>query len=385
MTPPQHEDFAVAAGGFLPDGNLLHAPPYYAAWDGIARDLPKLIPYGVRSAVDKLSILSTDGLELQDELRWAYVRLAFISQAYIRGGETPGDVRAHLPPQLAIPLVHISKRLGLQPVISYAATCLWNFRCESNNLSKPECLETLVTFTGTESESWFYRISIAIEARGAAVLPALVHALQAAGKCDYEPLVPALCELQSCIKDIIHLLQRMSERCDPMVFYNRIRPFLAGSQNVAEFPTGVFYDRGNQEGEWKQLRGGSNGQSTLLQVFDKVLSIDHGSNGAGTANFHDEMKEYMPAEHRRFLEQVERQRTIREVVMSLPAVHDIRAAYDAAIDSMYDLRSKHLSVVARYISVPSSKSRSERVAGTGGTFLNSFLRQARDNTKAAKV
>ncbi|KJK73522.1 hypothetical protein H634G_11220 [Metarhizium anisopliae BRIP 53293] len=176
----------------------------------------------------------------------------------------------------------------------------------------------------------------------------------------------------------------MSDRCDPMVFYNRIRPFLAGGQNVAELPSGVFYDQGNKEGEWKQLRGGSNGQSTLLQVFDKVLSIDHGSNGAGTANFHDEMKEYMPAEHRRFLEQVERQRTIREVVMSLPAVHDIRVAYDAAIDTMYDLRSKHLSVVERYISVPSSKSRSERVAGTGGTVLNSFLRQARDNTKAAK-
>ena len=215
MTPPQHEDFAVAAGGFLPDGNLLHAPPYYAAWDSIARDLPNLIPYGVRGEVDQLSILSTDGLELQDELRWAYVRLSFISQAYIRGGETPGDFRAHLPPQLAIPLVHISKRLGLQPVISYAATCLWNFRCESNNLSKPECIETLVTFTGTESESWFYRISIAIEARGAAVLPALVHALQAAGKCDYEPLVPALRELQSCIKDIIQFTPKNEREMRP--------------------------------------------------------------------------------------------------------------------------------------------------------------------------
>lgn len=389
MAVANQADLTIVTHGFLPNSNMVNAPQGFAAWDDIARDLPNLIPCGIWAAVDQLSLLSTETLQREDELRWAYVRLSFISQAYIRGGKTPNAVRTHLPPQLAVPLMQISKRLGLPPVITYAATCLWNFDTENGDATRPEDLQTLVTFTGSESEAWFYHVSIAIEARGATVISTLLDALEAAGKCDYQPLPPALRKFRCCIDDITQLLYRVNEKCDPMVFFHRIRPFLAGSKNVAELPKGVFYDQGGKKGGWKQLRGGSNGQSTLIQLFDRVLGVDHGTDDARIMTFHDEMKQYMPAVHRRFLERVERQGTLRRVVVSLPAFHEafreIRGSYDEAVLAMHRLRSVHLSIVARYVIRPSSKSGfSGAATGTGGTDLHSFLRQARDNTKAAK-
>ncbi|PTB53962.1 hypothetical protein M431DRAFT_508997 [Trichoderma harzianum CBS 226.95] len=65
-----------------------------------------------------------------------------------------------------------------------------------------------------------------------------------------------------------------------MTFYHRVRPFLADSKNMgaAGLPRGVFYDESDGKGEWRQLQGGSNGQSCLIQLLDVVLGIEHNSN-----------------------------------------------------------------------------------------------------------
>lgn len=84
-----------------------------------------------------------------------------------------------------------------------------------------------------------------------------------------------------CIDELGCILERMYERNDPMVFYHQIRPLLAGSKNMgaAGLPNGVFYDTGDDAARWHQYSGGSNAQSSLVQLIDIALGIQHIASG----------------------------------------------------------------------------------------------------------
>lgn len=297
----------------------------------------------------------------------------------------------------------------IPPALTYAAANLWNFASNSSDFTDVEQLRSLVTFTGSESESWFLLISVAMEAQAAGMIETLSEALEAIKRRDYDTIVFALNELRHCINNVGELLERMYERCEPQYFYDEIRPFLAGSKNMeaAGLPRGVFYEDGHGGGEWLQLRGGSNGQSSLIQFFDIVLGVEHKSNGnntpaPGERSFQEEVKDYMPGPHRRFLLHVSRMGSIRELATQ-PATTESQAAlqtaYKAATDALTDLRNKHIKIVTRYIILPSKKhckksadkknlatSGAEgkvELTGTGGTSLVPFLKQFRDETTQA--
>ena len=65
-------------------------------------------------------------------------------------------------------------------------------------------------------------------------------------------------------------------------------------------------------GEWRKYRGGSNGQSSLLQFFDAILGVKHDRS----AGFSTEMRKYMPGPHSRFLYDIESIANIRDYVDS---------------------------------------------------------------------
>lgn len=138
-------------------------------------------------------------------------------------------------------------------------------------------LRSLHTFTGSQDEEWFYLISVAIEARGAMVIPLMMRAIEAVKTNESTVVIEALNRFSVLIQDIGVILQRMYEKCNPQVFYNEIRPFLAGSKNmaVAGLPNGVFYDEGEGKGQWRKYSGGSNAQSSLIQFFDVSLGVQH--------------------------------------------------------------------------------------------------------------
>ncbi|CEJ94310.1 hypothetical protein VHEMI09851 [[Torrubiella] hemipterigena] len=399
--------FGVTRNAFLPEDSpatkLEH--PSYQPWEDIAKDLPSLIDNGsIRERVAKLPIISTDALVGEAEWRRAYSMLAYITNAYVWGGDKPEEI---LPPQISVPFLRVSEHVELPPVLTYAGANLWNFTSTSNDFSEIDNLQTLFSFTGTESESWFLLISAAMEAKAAGILDVMVRAVHAIKTRDYALITDALYQLRECIEKVGRLLERMYEKCDPMTFYHRIRPFLAGSKNMgnAGLPRGVFYDEGSGKGEWKQLRGGSNGQSSLIQFFDVILGVEHTSHGA--PNFHREVRDYMPGPHRRFLVYVEQLGSIREFAMSTspdvtPDQQILRDAFTAATDTLTNFRNKHIQIVTRYIILPSkqpwtgkslqnlasssSKSASsEELTGTGGTPLVAFLKQSRDETAAAGI
>lgn len=313
-----------------------------------------------------------------------------------------------MPPQITVPFLEVSEHLELPPVLAYAAANLWNFSCKGNDFSNLEDLDTLLTFTGSKSESWFLLISVAMEAKAGAIIPRMMEALDAVKTRDYEVITSALDELRKCINSVGALLERMYEHCDPMEFYHRIRPFLAGSKNMeaAGLPRGVFYDEGNGKGEWRHLRGGSNGQSSLIQFFDIVLGVEHtptkhNTSEPGQRSYHEEVRDYMPGPHSRFLTHIARSGSIRELALNPPVTeeqHRLREAFTAATEALSKFRNKHIQIVTRYIILPSrqsavggrqnlasssTKKGGEELTGTGGTTLVPFLKQSRDETTDA--
>jgi indoleamine 2,3-dioxygenase len=324
------------------------------------------------------------------------------------------------------------------PVATYSGLCLWNFKpiFLSGDLTLDN-LSTLTTFTGSLDEQWFYLVSVAMEARGGPTIPLMLDAIEAARRGDSETVTSCLCKFAETLDELGSLLVRMYESCDPHVFYHRIRPFLAGSKNMkdAGLPHGVLYDDGSRNKTWRQYAGGSNAQSSLIQFFDVVLGIEHRPTGAkmnessesepepGVApkprhNFIQEMRQYMPEPHRKFLQAVESVANIREYVEAHWKDRQLVVAYDACLAMLRSLRDKHIQMVSRYIIVKSRESRSmsrtrresispnpapvrgaglasirygkdnpssgrhgaKKPRGTGGTALIPFLKQARDET-----
>ena len=292
-----------------------------------------------------------------------------------------------------------------------------------------ENLSTIMTFTGSLDESWFYLVSVAIEARAAPLLPLMLNAIAAARINDSRTVVECLRTFAETIDELGSLITRMYENCDPHVFFHRIRPFLAGSRDMAEagLPNGVMFDTGSGNDPYQQYGGGSNAQSTLIQFFDAVLGVEHRPTGEtrnqnassdqeGSAPsprqiFIHEMRSYMPGPHRRFLEYTISIANIREYVESHTSNRALTVAYQACLAMLSSLRSKHISLVSRYIVVQAGRPRSQsqtlnppeapktqnlatasqktaqdgrtgskKLKGTGGTALIPFLKQARDET-----
>ncbi|CZT17136.1 related to tryptophan 2,3 dioxygenase [Ramularia collo-cygni] len=284
------------------------------------------------------------------------------------------------------------------------------------------------TFTGSLDEKWFYLISVAVEARGGAIVPLMLRAIEAANQNDRAAVTACLRSFAERLDELGSTLSRMYENCDPHVFYNRLRPFLAGSKNMADagLPNGVIFDNGGSinKQRYVKLSGGSNAQSSIIQFFDIVLGVQHRQTGVTkdvnanseektgpkpADNFIYEMRKYMPGPHARFLEQVSHVSNIRSFVQANSHDRALSIAFDACLAMLSAFRDTHIQIVSRYIIIKSREAKKEEslkpgnekkpnkvnlahrtktagsnekknLKGTGGTSLIPFLRQARDET-----
>ncbi|KAJ5093335.1 Indoleamine 2-3-dioxygenase [Penicillium angulare] len=407
------DEYSVSsANGFLPAELPLARLPgtYYEPWETIATDLPSLIRSGnIRLLVDSLPILEPSFLKTESEWRRAYSVLGFLMHGYIWGGERPEDT---IPPSIAKPFLEISKHLGLPPCATYAGLNLWNYTAPVGaDITNPDNLSLITSFTGTPDEEWFILISVAIEAKGGKLMTLMLDAIAAVTANDAPRLTALLYKFTDGLQDFNETLKRMHEKCHPDVFFYQLRPLLAGSKNMAAagLPSGVFYDEGNGVGQWHQYCGGSNGQSSLIQTFDIFLGVNHSATGgiSGPSGYLMEMRDYMPAPHKRFLETLSHISNIRTYVMSPQTEPTLKEAYNAACLMLGSFRDTHIQIVSRYIIMPSRRGppqqqtkervnlasasvqveevneKSSGLNGTGGTSLIPFLKQTRDTTKDA--
>lgn len=112
---PRLDDYGISpVSGFLPDQLPLQRlpDPYYAKWETIVSNLQGLLlSRRLRPVANSLPILSTAHLRSEAEWRRAYSILAFITHAYIWGGDGAAEVRS-LATYPALPLLTSVRRPG---------------------------------------------------------------------------------------------------------------------------------------------------------------------------------------------------------------------------------------------------------------------------------
>ena len=271
--------------GFVSDQPSRKLPAKYDAWESIAQVLPQLLANGtLRDAVKHLPVLDIESEAGLGELQRMYVVLAFIIHGLVHGCNLK-----LVPSNLSVPFLGVCSRLGMEPVLSYAGLCLYNWTFGGTEPTLDE-LHAPFSFTGKVDEQSFYLTPVLVEQAGGDMVVKLLQARDAAEKQEWVVVSQtlALCILR---------LQAMSDRltalkiCDPHVFYSEIRPYIAGLD--------VTFEKADGQCVIVNVAGGSAAQSSLMPFLDHILGITHKSN------LPKEMRKYMPGPHRRFLEVVE--------------------------------------------------------------------------------
>ena len=368
--------------GFLPATDPLEQlSSYFAPWEEVARNLPKLLSANkVRAFVKELPLLDARNLNSDAEKRRAMVLLSFLGHGYVWG---EGDTVREIPACLAAPWFKVSEQLGRPPVLSYASYALDNWRrIDSNTRIELGNIALLQNFLGGIDEEWFVTVHVAIEASAGPALVALMEAQEAVSHGDLQELERRLGIISNHLEIMHEILLRMPEHCDPYIYYRRVRPYLHGWSNHPALPEGLIYEGVEAyAGRPRQFRGETGAQSSLIPSFDAAIGITHQADEL--YNYLQEMREYMPPAHRNFIGRIEQGASIRRYVLDHRAQKpSLRDAYNRCVEWLDRFRSIHLEYAKNYIQKQSKRaSQNPTDVGTGGTPFVPYLRKHRDETK----
>jgi len=363
--------------GFLPvEDPCPQLPASFAPWDELGQELPALLAAGrARERISRLPLLEPRHLGEPRHLERAMQLLSFFGHAAVweKGSRHPELI---VPRSVAVPWAWVARQLGRPPVLSYASHGLNNWRrLDPEGPIALGNLSVLQTFFGGLDESWFILVHVDIEARAAPMVEAAVSAQQAVTRDDPETLEHALRSITAAQREVWRTLERMPERCDPYIFFNRVQPFLHG---FLESP--LRYEGVEEFGDQPQaFAGASAAQSMVMPLIDAVLGVRH-SEGS-LHEYLVRLRSYMPSEHLRFIEAVERGPSVRDFILSHrepPLVE----AYNGCLELLRDFRQQHMELSARYILQPAREQAAARgETGTGGTPFTHLLRKHREETE----
>ena len=358
-------NFSILESGFLPNKISTLLSNEFDDVEHIAKNLPKIlannqIEYEVLNLETEKNI---SNLSI-DELERAMLLYSYIGHGYIWGGTSIEKV---IPKNISKTWYKISQKLDRPPILSYASYALNNWKLQDVN--KPFDLENiriLQNFLGGMDEDWFIMIHIAIEHEAKEILNNLKTYYLDKNE-DQSYLENALVS----IKKINQIMNRMPEKCDPFIYYNRVRPYIFGWKNNPATPNGVIYEGVEEYGGTSQLfRGETGAQSSIVPALDALLGVNHSNDPL--KEYLDEMRLYMPKEHRNLLNDLDqwsennRSNSITEdssVVLS-----------DEIIKEVHAFRNKHLEYARIYIHEQSlSNQNNSNVVGTGGTPFMKYL------------
>lgn len=378
-------------GGFLPRVDPLPdlAPPACAEFNRLVSELPKLLSARrVRETVTRLDDILPDAGDRwsEDEDRCAGRALSFLGHAYV--WEDPQRPERHLPGSLAIPWYRVMTRLGRPPVLSYASYCLDNWRrfdprrpIELGNIA------LLTNFLGGMDEEWFVLVHVDIEAKAGRAMAGICEADEGVITDNRDQVVRGLEMIAGAVGRMAATLLRMPERCDPYVYYHRVRPYIHGWKDNPALPDGIVYDRVEDYHERPQrFRGETGAQSSIIPTLDAALGVVH-AEGPLT-HYLDEMREYMPPKHRTFIETLEARRDVQGRALLYGYCRDRRqqepqlwAAFCECVRNLARFRDTHYGYADRYIHQQHQRSLSNPTeVGTGGTPFMRYLKEHLDET-----
>uniref|UniRef100_A0A3B4V8R8 Indoleamine 2,3-dioxygenase 1 n=1 Tax=Seriola dumerili TaxID=41447 RepID=A0A3B4V8R8_SERDU len=378
--------------GFILPEPLVDLPPYYKPWMDIALRVPELVQsHELRSHINEMPMLSSKFLQKHRELRLAHLALSAMTMGYV-WQEGENDTVETLPCNLAVPFCEVSQRLGLPPIFTHADGVLANWRKRD-----PEGnLELLVSLPGGDSVRGFFMVTLLVELAAVPALRSIPTVINGVGCGDTEAVARALENISQSIEDMTDALKLMQVHVEPAVFYGIMRIYLSGWKDNPSMPKGLVYE--GVQTEAMEYSGGSAAQSSLLHCFDELLGVKHEEKSGA---FLTRMRNYMPPAHKQLIQDISLQPSLRSFVQQ-QADERLSQAFQLCVTRLLALRSYHINVVSRFITVPAARARQLRdqsrdleaemisraptaleERGTGGSGIMTFLKTVRDQTKDA--
>jgi indoleamine 2,3-dioxygenase len=354
--------------------------------ENIAAEIPKLLLTG--SLQKQINNLDTNDfcidavVEDPANLNLAMNFLSFLSHAYIWGDNEPHD---KLPQVLAAPWVKAARILERPPILSYASYCLENWYKVNNKQGiSLENVALITNFLGGVDEDWFVTIHVCIEdaARGAILAAKSISQLDESSTSD--ELINDLINIRDSMRKVNMIFKRMPEKCDPYIYYHRVRPFIFGTKDNPDLPNGLVYE-GEFDNRPQFFRGETGAQSSIIPSLDGALQIKHTNDNL--RHYLNEMRDYMPKLHRDFISELEKTSKVRLLIKDSSAA---TSCYNECLEEIRAFRSLHLEYAGTYIHKQSQIKNpfgrgGSTITGTGGTPFMSYLKKHRDETADQKI
>lgn len=376
--------FDISSKGFIPESCLEECPMEFKYLDEILQKYQKG-EYGntldtfrreiknITLCVDECMILLNSYQEA--EIQKLYGVTSILAHIYVWGGKKP---QQDIPEGISIPWFLACESLGIACVLTHAALDMYNWRLVDKD--KPFSIENIEpqNYFNTdpevrESEKWFYLPMIAIEGECGCIIHKMEEIYEflennTANK-NQDKILKNLEFIEGKMKRQYEIL-RMTLKCDPEHFYHLIRPFLSGSKQ--ENTDGWFLEGIEL---YVKYAGGSAAQSSLIPAEDAFLGVKHPKD-----KFLRSMRDYMPAEHRKYLEHQETRPGFQELRSQLTEAEylPLEEARKRCVTWLKKFRDFHKEIVNRYVM------RFNSFTGTGGTDINKNLNQYIKNTEVAK-
>jgi len=354
----------------------------------IASQLPKLLLTNkVQSTINKLktNALSVDVLiknKKEKEINLAMAHLSFIAHAYIWGGESPQRI---LPEVIAAPWVKLSNYLGRPPILSYASYCLDNwYKIDKDEPISLDNVALINNFLGGVDEDWFVTIHVCIEDAASDAIDSACELSFINEKNKTNDFSKHLRRIRDSLKKVNHIFAKMPEKCDPYVYYHRVRPYIFGTKNNPDLKQGLIYE--NQFKNKPQFfRGETGAQSSIIPLLDGALGITHTNDNL--RHYLNEMRDYMPPKHRKLIEDVEQRSQVKNLITKSKK---LIKEYNQCLEGIHKFRSQHLEYAATYIHKQAQiinpfGSGGSTIRGTGGTPFMKYLKKHRDETDKHKI
>ena len=353
----------------------------------IASNLPKLLLTGkVQSAINKLSPkdLSIDDLlinQASQDLKLAMSHLSFIAHAYIWGDNKPNE---SIPSVLANPWVKAANNQGRPPILSYASYCLDNwFLIDPDEAISLENVGLINNFLGGVDEDWFVTIHVCIENAAADAMAACAEIAMLETDSPESKSIELLNRIVRSMKKVNEIFARMPEKCDPYIYYHRVRPFIFGTKDNPDLKNGLIY-KGEFDNQPQFFRGETGAQSSIIPSLDGALQITHTKDHL--RHYLNEMRDYMPPKHREFMEVLEKNSQVKKIIKESAKLTSL---FNDCLEEIRAFRAMHLEYAGTYIfkqaqiKNPFGRGGST-ITGTGGTPFMAYLKKHRDETEDQK-
>lgn len=361
--------------------------PFSPKLEMLAKNVPKYLAAGVmRQKIDEFSKLYADARinesyclsQCTEAQKNALMRaVSFLAHAYLFGSPWENPT-SRFPRGIARLLVALAREFNRHPILSYKSYALDNWtRIDENGPIAIHNIAIIQNFLGGADEDGFIAVHLEIEAE-AGRNPYLVWNTmkELAGEKIPRVLLRNVSEITHALTRVNEVMKRMPERCNPFIYYERVRPYIHGSKYNPAFPNGIVYE-GVEEfgGSGQYFYGETGAQSSIFPLLYAFFGIRF-KDDMYLAYLH-EMREYMPENHREYIVWIEvLENAGISVIDHARRTEDkeLLAQCKQALEQMTEFLKTHFGYAQSYIERQHQKNVANPTSvGTGGSMFIKFL------------